>query len=46
MIQIINFCDNMCFSTLWGSDVCKLIILFSFIQLIFILIKLFTRWNI
>lgn len=46
MTQIINFCNDMCFSTLWGSDICKLLILLSFIQLIFIFVRLLIKWNV
>ena len=44
--EIIDFCNRMCFETSWGSDVCKLIILLAFIELIFIFVKLLIKWRI
>lgn len=46
MTEIIDFCNKMSFNTLWASDVCKLLILLSFIQLIFIFVRLLIKWRI
>ncbi len=46
MESIIDFVNRMQFETLWGNDVCKLLILFSFIWLIGIFVKLLIKWNI
>jgi hypothetical protein len=46
MTGLLNFCEQMQFSTSWGADICKILILFSMIQIIVILTKLIIKWQV
>ena len=46
MQSIIDFATDMSFQTLWGGDICKLLILYFMCKAIMMLAKVVINWRI
>jgi len=46
METIIDFVNRMQFETIWANDVCKLLILLSFLWLIGLFVRILIKWDI
>lgn len=46
MTSIIDFVNRMQFENLWANDICKLIILLSFLWLIGLFVRILIKWDI